>query len=274
MLFKIDALKYTTIISRFRVCKMDTFERYADCYDVIYKDKDYENECNFIEDVLRTYSTAHIKSVLDLGCGTGGHAIILAKRGYEVTGIDSSKSMIKRCKEKTSKLGLDIDSRVMDLRELDLKNKFDVCICMFSVMGYIIENDDFKKTLSNIRKHLKKGSLFIFEFWNGLAVLRNLPSTTIRDVEDNGMRIIRIAEPELDASNHICKVNYKLIIIEAGVVKDEIKEIHEVRFFFPQEIKHYLEEGGFELLKICPFLEINDNISENIWNVVAIAKKR
>ncbi|MDP2766719.1 MAG: hypothetical protein Q8O41_04615 [Candidatus Methanoperedens sp.] len=67
-------------------------------------------------------------------------------------------------------------------------------------------------------------------------------------------------------------LNYRLIIIEDNIVVDDVKETHEVRFYFPQEIAHYLEDKGFEVLKICPFLDMNGKVDENIWNIAVIAK--
>ena len=84
--------------------------------------------------------------------------------------------------------------------------------------------------------------------------------------------MIRIAEPELDAFNHICKVNYRLIVVGNDTIVDEVEETHAVRFYFPQEITHYLEDEGFEVLKICPFLDLNGKVDENVWNIAVIAR--
>ena len=85
------------------------FRSYGKYYDIIYADKDYEKECDFLEEIFRNYSKIIPKTILDGGCGTGGHAIPLAERGYEVTGIDLSEEMINIAKEKASKTGVNID---------------------------------------------------------------------------------------------------------------------------------------------------------------------
>ena len=143
---------------------------------------------------------------------------------------------------------------------------------MFAVMDYIIKTKDFIKALHNIREHLKKNSLFIFDFWNGLAVLRVLPSVRVKVVQDKEMRVIRLAEPELDTFNHLCHVRYRFIVSQDSTLVDEILETHTVRYYFPQEIAHYLEETGFEVLRICPFLDLNGKVDENVWNATVIAK--
>jgi len=249
-----------------------SFERYAQYYDLIYQDKDYKKECDFIEGIFQEFSSTPVKSVLDGGCGTGGHAILLAKRGYMVTGIDSSEIMIKSAREKAERDNLSLNFQAMDVRQFDLNQKFDACLCMFAVMDYITQTEDVLKALDSARRHLKKNSLFIFDFWNGLAVLRLLPSERVKIVEDKEKRVIRIAQPELDAFNHICYVHYRLLVFQNNALIDEIEETHVIRYFFPQEIAHYLKDSGFELLKICPFLNLEGKVDENVWNIAAIAR--
>jgi len=255
------------------VLKMQVFKDYGKYYDILYQDKNYEEECNFIEEIFRRYSQKEIKTILDAGCGTGGHAIPMAKRGYKVVGFDASEVMTERAKEKARGLN-NIRFKIMDIRDFHISEKFDACICMFAVIDYITETKDILKALRTIRRHLKENSLFIFDFWNGLAVLRILPSVRVKIMESGGIKVIRTVEPELDAFNHINKSHYRMIVIKDGEVVDEIEETHVIRFYFPREIKHYLEDAGFELIKICPFMDLEGKVDENVWNIMAIAKAR
>jgi predicted TPR repeat methyltransferase len=61
---------------------------YADQYDLLYGEKDYDAECDLLEQVFHRYSKGPIQSILDLGCGTGNHSILLARRGYQENGVD------------------------------------------------------------------------------------------------------------------------------------------------------------------------------------------
>jgi len=246
------------------------FERYAEYYDILYRDKDYESECDFIEEIFAKYSATEVKTVLDVGCGTGGHAIPLAKRGYKVVGIDKSEIMIKKAREKSK----NVEFYVNDITNFKFNKKFDACIAMFAVISYVTSTKDVLKAFKNIREHLKEDSLFISDVWNGLAVLRLLPERRVKIVESNKLKIIRIAEPELDTFNHLCKVHYRIIALEDGKLVDEIKEMHVVRYYFPQEIKHYLEDAGFEVVKICPFMDLNGKVDDAGWNMCIVARKR
>ena len=76
---------------------MKVFNKYANFYDSYYKNKDYDGEVNFVLDLTKQYSTPP-HSVLDIGCGTGGHLFPFAKKGFNVTGFDLSEAMINKAK--------------------------------------------------------------------------------------------------------------------------------------------------------------------------------
>jgi SAM-dependent methyltransferase len=242
------------------------FRESAKYYDLIYKDKNYYREADFIEECFRKYRIP--KTILEVGCGSGNYTKTFSERGYKITGIDLSAGMLDIARGKC-----DCDFFNRDIRTLTLTSKFDCCLALFAVMGYVTDNLGIAKALANIRKLLTNDGIFVFDVWNGLAVLRKLPENRIKEVENDKMKIIRFARPTLKASDHICEVDYKLIMIEKDSKEiSEINEKHIVRFFFPQEIKYYLESTGFEVLKLCPFLDLNGKVTENIWNMTIIAK--
>jgi len=248
------------------------FNKYAKYYDIIYLNKDYRAECDFIEKIFSDYANFSICKILDVGCGTCGHLIELTQRGYAVTGIDASEQMINIAKNKIEKLHLNARVHVMDVRELSINQKFDAAICMFAVMNYLTKNEDLIKAFNNLRKYLKPKALLIFDFWYGPAVLTIKPSVRVKTMEKDGLKILRTVVPELDLLKHLLTSNYHLIVYKENKMIDEIKEKHILRYIFPQELKHYLEESKFRLLKICEFPELNNIPSEKTWNVAAIAK--
>jgi len=250
------------------------FASYGKYYDILYADKNYEKECDFLEEIFRKYSKTPSKVILDVGCGTGGHAIPLAKRSYKITGIDSSKIMINLAKEKAKNAGVKVDFYEMDMSRLELNRKFDACVCMFAVIDYLTDNKTIDNSLSGIRKHLKDGSLFIFDFWYGPAVLSILPSIKLKRMEKGGVKVIRFAEPRLDTPHHVCRVNYYVIVTRGSLILEEVEEEHVVRFFFPEEIKYHLEKCGFELLKLCTFPTLDAEPTKQTWNVAAISRAK
>ena len=250
----------------------ETFNRYAKHYDLIYDDKDYKSECDFIDLVLTRYSSKSAKSILEIGCGTGGHAIPLSRRGYRMTGIDLSEDMISMGKSKAISENLNVELLNGDVRDFQINKKFDACISMFSVLGYLTKTEDILKAFRNIRSHLDTGAIFLFDVWNGLAVLRILPEPRVKKIKRDNIKLVRTVEPTLDAVHHICWTNYKVVVTENDKIVDKFEEKHFSRFFFPQEIKFYLESSGFEVLSICPFLHLDSILDENEWNMAIIAK--
>ncbi|MEM3550701.1 MAG: methyltransferase domain-containing protein [Candidatus Bathyarchaeia archaeon] len=250
---------------------MKVFDKYAQYYDLLYMDKDYEKECDFIEEVFQKISSLKIKRILDVGCGTGNHLVLLAKRGYEVVGVEKSESMAQIAEEKIHKHKLRARVVEADALDFNLNEEFDACISMFAVINYIIQTDDLIKVFKNIRRHLKQGALFVFDFWYGPAVLTIKPSSRVKIVEKEGIKVVRTVVPELDTFNCIVKSNYYLIAIKEGKIVDEVREVHVLRYLFPQELIHYLSETGFKVLKFCEFPYLDKPPSENTWNVAVIA---
>lgn len=248
------------------------FSQYSLYYDLLYSDKDYEGECDFIEGIFEKYAGKNPKNILDIGCGTGGHLIPLVKRGYSLVGLDISPTMLIFTREKLNKLGLDAELYNEDIRAFDLKKRFDSCLCMFAVLNYVTTNEGLLRSLKNIRSHLNDGGLLIFDFWYGPAVLNIKPSMRFKEVERGGVKVLRTVKPEMDVNQHICKSHYHLIAMKGKEILDDIKETHVLRYLFPLEIQYILEVNKFELLLLCEFPNLQTTPSENTWNVVAVAK--
>ncbi len=246
-------------------------KEYAGVYDSLYQSKNYKKECDFLEGIFKKQSKS-VKTVLDLGCGTGGHAIILAKRGFKVTGIDQSEDMLNTARSNAKKAGLKIDYRRSSIQDLKLDKKFDVVIAMFAVMGYQTDNEDLALACKNAKAHLKRGGSFIFDAWNGTAVLTDPPSQVVKDLKTADKRIIRYTRPEVDMIAHTVDVNFKVLVLKNDKIISETKEIHKMRFLFPQETKYFLQAAGFTAIQFMPFLKPGKKLLANDWNMTVIAK--
>ena len=252
-----------------------TFDRYAAYYDTLYQDKDYEAECDFLEQVFARYAQGPIRAILDLGCGTGGHALPLAGRGYIVTGVDCSETMLAEGRRKAKAMAQGAESCDFvqgDIRTLDLDRAFDAVIAMFAVISYQTTNEDLAAAFRTAREHLRPGGLFVFDAWFGPAVLTERPKDRIKTLQRGGERIIRLARPELDILTHTVQVNYKVLRLQDNRVLDEVDESHRMRYLFPQEIEHLLAGVSLRLLRLCPFMELNQRVTDLTWNVTAIAE--
>jgi 2-polyprenyl-3-methyl-5-hydroxy-6-metoxy-1,4-benzoquinol methylase len=145
------------------------FENYGEKYDNECFAQGTIGECDFIEQELNFNKEL---TIIDIGCGTGRHAIELSRRGYSITGIDLSESLLEKAREKAQQAGLQIPFLRHDARDLPFENQFDVAIMMCEGAFPLMETDEMNyEILKNVSKSLKHKAKFIFTTLNGLFPL-------------------------------------------------------------------------------------------------------
>lgn len=247
-------------------------EGYAAAYDEIYREKDYESECDTVEDLWRRHGGGDVQSVLDLGCGTGNHLLPLARRGYSVAGVDVSRDMLANAQAKARTDDLDVNLVEGDVRSIELGRTFDAVIMMFAVLGYQTTNDDVSRALGTVRRHLGHDGLFAFDCWYGPAVLSQRPSDRVREWTRGNVQLLRAASGEIDSRRHLCRVRYRLWRIDRGGGCESTCEEHVMRYFFPLELELFLSNSGMQLLGLSAFSELGRDPDEATWNVMGLAK--
>lgn len=250
---------------------------YADQYDVLYQEKDYESECTMIEEAFRRYSRLPVKSILDLGCGTGNHAIPMARKGYKVTGVDRSQQMLDRARSKLLSIQSSIPCppsfQLGDLRNLKLRKRCDAVLMMFAVLGYQVTNADVLAALKSVHRHLRPGGVFIFDVWHGPAVLAIRPGDRAKIIPTEGGQLIRITSGSLDVNQQLVSVHYALFQHRGKQVVSETSETHNMRFFFPLELELLLEAAGLKLVALRCFGDLDREPDEQSWNVVGVGQR-
>jgi SAM-dependent methyltransferase len=245
---------------------------YADAYDLLYSDKDYEVECDIIESTARAHGLPDRLSILDLGCGTGRHAVVLAERGHRVTGVDLSPSMLAQAQSRASTAGVAVDFAVGDVRSVRLGNHFDVVLMMFAVLGYQHTDADVVRALQTVEVHLGDGGLFLFDVWYGPAVESVGPSVRTKTIAVDEGEIERTASGRLEGDG-TCTVEYELIRRERGRVLDRIAESHRMRYFFAEELAARLQGARLEMSDLRAFPEMTKPTVET-WNAFVVATRR
>lgn len=241
---------------------------YASIYDTFYREKDYSLECDHIETLTGAAGAA--RRILDLGCGTGGHAALLARRGHVVTGVDRSADMIDRAQRKARLMATPnpVDFHVADIRTARIGQSFDAVIMMFAVLGYQITDSDIIATLQTARTHLKPGGRLLCDFWYGPAVLAQRPSARTRDIDTPEGRITRTASSRMDTGRRVCTVDISWQGAGAGEARTEQ---HAMRYFFRDELESFLGGAGFELLRLGAWPETEMPADESTWNAYLLA---
>lgn len=248
-------------------------ENYAKSYDALYEDKDYAKECDLIEAAGERYGFTRCR-VLDVGCGTGGHALRLAARGYRVTGVEPAPAMLARATASPFDLGANPKPTWInaDAASFTTAERHEIAVLMFAVLGYFGGNEDSLRSLRNIRRHVIEGGILVCDFWYGPAVLSVRPTDRIRVKRAGAHELIRAASTQLDSRNHTASVTFKLWQIDSGRVEFATEEVHRMRFFFPLEIDLLLQSAGFKLESLSAFPSLDAPLTDETWNAVAVAK--
>jgi SAM-dependent methyltransferase len=245
---------------------------YSETYDWVYQNKDYGTEVDAVFRLLDKHHSGKVGSLLDLGCGTGRHATLLAQRGLQVTGVDRSETMLIRARQRIAALEplQKVDFVQADLRTLRLDRKYDVAVMMFNVLGYLADNDGFLATLRSVRRHLDEGHLFVFDFWYGPAVVGDPPQDRIKEFAVDGDRLKRTTMTLHRPHDQRCDISIRLQ--RTGRVTEDSTEHHSVRYFFPLELDLALRAAGFDLQAMYRFPDIDDAPNTSDWGVVAVAR--
>lgn len=174
---------------------MSWFEDWFDSplYEKLYANRDEEEARQLIELLEETLNLGNCSSILDLGCGRGRHAVNLARKGYEVTGIDLSEEAIKTAKARAEKEGLtNIRFMVRDMRK-PLPESFDAIVNLFTTFGYFEKDEENAQVLDSIVEMLVPGGIFVLDYMNSDKVRRSYkPSDRgkFRDIEYRASRYI------------------------------------------------------------------------------------
>ena len=253
---------------------MKVFGRYSRYYDLLYRDKDYEKEAGYVDRLIKRYAGRDSRTLLDIGCGTGRHGMKFADKGYKVFGIDKSSEMVRIARTAAASLGKEIDFHVSDSTRFNLNKKFDIAVALFHVMSYQIDNNSLLGTLKNTHKHLKKGGLFIFDFWYGPAVLNRKPRLATKIIKDGERLIKRTAVPKLDANTDTVSVHYEMSVKDKkNASAEKFNEYHVMRYLFLPELRLMLDIAGFKVMKCLKWMCSKKKLSEDSWNGLIIAGK-
>jgi SAM-dependent methyltransferase len=191
---------------------LNPFERSADFYDDLYESKDYPAEANYVDGLIQKH-LPEAQSVLDLGCGTGRHAIKFVEKGYSVVGVDRSPEMIAKAQCQREQLLPHIRERVTfeqgDIRDLRLGRQFDAVVALFHVMSYQVSNDDLIAAFTTTKTHLRKHGVFIFDCWFGPGVFADPPAVRTKTLYSGSNRLTRFAEPVMLVNDNAVEVNYR-----------------------------------------------------------------
>ncbi|KRQ10139.1 class I SAM-dependent DNA methyltransferase [Bradyrhizobium manausense] len=248
-------------------------DSYAATYDTVYAEKNYAAECKAVGSLIARFGRGEIREMLDLGCGTGRHAVIFAGNGLEVTGIDQSEAMVARARDRAAQMKLAANPKFLsgDIRKFSATSPFDVAAMNFNVIGYMTSNDDALGALGAARKNLRQNGLLIADFWYGPAVVTDPPGENTREFDSGDVRIVRSSSGVHLPDQQCCEITVKVTRLQGDRVPDETQETHRVRYFFPLELELMLRVSGFQLMALTGFPDIDAPASAGRWAAAMVA---
>ena len=258
---------------------MSVFGSYSSYYNLLYQDKDYAGEAEYVQSLIaRHYPDA--RTILDLGCGTGRHDLLLAEMGYKVTGVDQSEEMLavanSNLSTKHQAPGTKNKEPILsfhqgDIRSIRLENTFGVVISLFHVMSYQTSNEDLEAAFATAKAHLNPGGVFIFDCWYGPAVLTDRPVVRVKRLEDETISVTRIAEPTLYPNDNIVDVAYHVFVQDkASSAVEELRETHRMRYLFKPELELFLKGAGLSIIESTEWMT-GKEAGFDTWGVCFVA---
>lgn len=249
---------------------MSNFKLYSQYYDLLYKDKDYESEASYVIKLAQRYKNNCTK-FLELGCGTGNHATILCKKGFEVVGLERSAEMVKIASQKNI---ANFKPIVADITNFSLNEKFDIAVSLFHVISYLTTNDELLKCFNTINEHLNENGIFIFDVWYSPAVYTQKAETRVKRINNEKIEVTRIAESTMHYQKNVVDVNYSIFIQDKETTKSEIhQELHPMRHFSIPEIELLALQTNFKLIHTEEF-GTGNSPNENTWGVCFVLRKK
>jgi SAM-dependent methyltransferase len=217
-------------------------------YEIAF-DMNRKQEVDFLVHCFRRYARGPVRTVLDIGCGTGPHLVRLGERGYRMSGLDLSPENIEYLRERTAHAGLDVSLHVADMTSFRLARRVDAAICMQDSQGHLLTNEAILAHLRCVRRALRQGGLYIFDrymcsSWTEPARrwcwTRRRGGTTVRATFE--------ALRDVDPVTQVFTERMELEVQDNGA-HHVYRQDHHSRMVFPQELRSLVQlAGGLELV--------------------------
>jgi 2-polyprenyl-3-methyl-5-hydroxy-6-metoxy-1,4-benzoquinol methylase len=245
------------------------YENYAYKYDKECFVQGTVGECDFIEGEINRDKSLKI---IDIGCGTGRHAIELTKRGYNVTGVDLSEDQIKRAREKAQEVGVTIDFQIQDARNLSFDGEFDLAIMLCEGGFSLMETDEMNfEILKNATKALKSKGKLIFTTLNGLFPLFHSVNEFYKSAQKEGQSQCKECSFDLMTFR-----DHNTVVFEDDLGNKKELKCNE-RYYVPSEITWLLKTLGYKTVDIfgakLGAFSRDDKLTTEDFEMLVIAEK-
>ncbi|MBR6559196.1 MAG: class I SAM-dependent methyltransferase [Clostridia bacterium] len=229
-------------------------------YDRLNGDIDYSGWADFVEELFSRFGERRVEAVLDLACGTGSMTIELARRGYDMTGIDLSSDMLSVARDRAMDEGISgVLWLLQDMREFELYGTVDAVVCALDSLNYLRNTKELETVFSLVNNYLYPGGVFLFDM-NTPYKFENVYADNSYILEDDG--IYCGWQNEYNPKTKLCR--FYLSVFEecedGGYIRSD--EVQTERCFSLGSVKRALTAAGLELCGIyggTDFSPVNEN---------------
>ncbi len=220
---------------------MASYNDFAYIYDhFMHADINYEQLADYIENLFDRYAISP-ELVCDLACGTGNVTIPMAKRGYNMTGVDLSEDMLNVAREKSE--GLDILYLNQNLADIDLYGTMGAFLCMIDGINYVLTPKSLLKLFARIKKcFMDPDALFIFDISSRYKLEHILGDNTFIHSEES---VFYSWQNHYVSERHLSDMLLNFFVKQKGGYK-RFEERHIQRAYSADELTFLLKKAGFE----------------------------
>lgn len=223
---------------------MNAYAELAKSYDRLTNDVDYQAVVAFYQEILKKENLSPHTAV-DLACGTGSVALLLAKAGMNVTGVDMSAEMLCVASQKASEQELSIQFVCQKLQNLTMPRGVDLAVCALDSLDYILDPGDCQQALHRIYRAMNPGGCFIFDV-NTPQKLRAMDGQVFLDEDDD---VYCVWRGEFNEQTNICTYGMDLFQRYGNVWRRSFEE-HQEYAYTEAQLRQYLKNAGFTHIRV------------------------
>lgn len=284
---------------------MEAYTNFAEVYDIFMDDTPYGEWCDYLVeligkhgmgieivtdmsetrqggehsdnhtdndiDVINRNLQQERNTILDLGCGTGTMTELLARRGYDMIGVDNAQEMLQIAMDKRDRSGLDILYLLQDMRSFELYGTVGTVVSVCDSINYLLSDEDVVQTFGLVNNYLFPEGLFIFDFNTVYKYEVVIGDATIAENRDECSFIWENYYHEAEQINE-----YDLtVFVREGAASDnyrKFQETHYQRGYRLDQMKDYLRRAGLVFVEAID-ADTRREVTDTSERVYVVARK-
>ena len=256
-----------------RGIRMEAYTDFAQVYDEFMDETPYEEWCAFLVGMLGRYGLKEVadedsrllddtyvisdgpneqhlrqerNTILDLGCGTGTLTQLLARKGYDMIGVDNAQEMLQIAMEKRDESGLDILYLLQDMREFELYGTVGAVVSVCDSINYLLEEEEVLRTFKLVHTYLYPGGVFIFDFNTVYKYSQIIGDATIAENRED---CSFIWENYYHEAEEINEYDLTIFVRSKEALFQRFQETHYQRGYRLEQMCRLVEQAGLKILE-------------------------